>query len=381
MTCKMSIFKRYSLSLIGLTTILLFILITVGFFLEPLSGDLTRLGWYSEYNFGWNEPQKAFNNELFSREKTYQRYADVVVIGDSFSMGEAGYEWPNFFVAQTGLSVAAFGLYGPDLKFRDELLPEIINSEAFQREPPRIVVFEKIERWLDKMGNAFGDCQASYPNPPGFLINMQPVLNSAPLHDVVRKKSSLSIQNIAYAGQFLNKLMFERRSHSIVKRLDLDNLKFFSSRQSNTLLLYKHDLRKASWDTLEIAKIKCILLNMQNLVQANGKTLFIAMIVPDKLTAYSHHLMDRAYANLSVFDALAAEQSLNLVRLDWAMQAAIDQGMIDIYLPNDTHWGYRGHQIAAASLAQYLRMLSGLHGNDSATIGVTSVINSDRQSF
>ncbi len=296
-------------------------------------------------------------------------------------MGEAGYEWPNFFVTQTGLSVAAFGLYGPDLKFRDELLPEIINSEAFQREPPRIVVFEKIERWLDKMGNAFSDCQASYPNPPGFLINMQPVLNSAPLHDVVRKKSSLSIQNIAYAGQFLNKLMFERRSHSIVKRLDLDNLKFFSSRQSNTLLLYKHDLRKASWDTLEIAKIKCILLNMQNLVQANGKTLFIAMIVPDKLTAYSHHLMDRAYANLSVFDALAAEQSLNLVRLDWAIQAAIDQGMIDIYLPNDTHWGYRGHQIAAASLVQYLRILSGLHGNDSATIGVTSVINSDRQSF
>lgn len=63
----------------------------------------------------------------------------------------------NFFVNQTGLSITAFGLYGPDLKFRDELLSEIINSEAFQREPPRIVVFEKIERWLDKMGNTFGD--------------------------------------------------------------------------------------------------------------------------------------------------------------------------------------------------------------------------------
>lgn len=179
--------------------------------------------------------------------------------------------------------------------------------------------------------------------------------------------------------------MFERRSRSIVKRLDLDNLRFFSSRQSNTLLLYKHDLRKASWDTPEIAKIKCILMNMQNLVQANGKTLFIAMIVPDKLTAYSHHLMDRAYANLSVFDALAAEQSINLVRLDWAMQVAIDQGIIDVYLPNDTHWGYRGHQIAATSLAQYLRILSGVegnisgvHGNNPAIIGVTSVINSGR---
>ncbi len=99
-------------------------------------------------------------------------------------------------------------------------------------------------------------------------------------------------------------------------------------------------------------------------------------------------LMDRIYANLSVFDALAADQSLNLVRLDWAMQAAIDQGIIGSYLPNDTHWGYRGHQIAAASLAQYLRILSGVdgnisgvHGNNPAIIGVTSVINSGRQSF
>ena len=370
----MSTFKSYSLSLIGLTTILFFILIAIGFFLEPLSGDLTRLGWYSEYNFGWNEPQRAFESELFSRETAYQRYADIVVIGDSFSMGGTGYEWQNFFVTETGLSVAAFGIYGVDLKFRDELLSEIVNSETFQVRPPRVVVFEKVERWLDKMGDALGDCQVNHPNLPEFSINMQPMLNPAPLREVFREKSSLSSQNVAYAGQFLNKLMFERRSHSIVTRLKLENLKFFSSRQSDTLLLYKHELRKASWDAPEIAKIKCILLSMQNLVQANGKTLFVAMIVPDKLTAYSHHLIDRAYANLSIFNALAVGQSLNLVRLDWALQAAIDKGMIDIYLPNDTHWGYRGHQIAAASLAQYLKMLSGAHENPAMT-GVTPVIH------
>lgn len=364
--------KSYSLSLIWLTTSLFLILMAIGFFLEPLSGDLTRLGWYSEYNFGWNEPQKAFESELFSRETAYQNYADIVVIGDSFSMGGTGYEWQNFFVTETGLSVAAFGLYGVDLRIKDELLPEIVNSKAFQERPPRVVVFEKVERWLDNMGDAIDDCQVNHPNPPEFSINMQPVLNPAPLHEVFRKESSLSSQNIAYAAQFLNKLMFSRRSRSVVMRLDLDKLKFFSSRQSDTLLLYKHELKKASWDTLKIAKIKCILLSMQNRVQANGKTLFVAMIVPDKLTAYSHHLVDRTYANLSVFDALAAGHSLNLVRLDWAMQAAIDKGIIDIYLPNDTHWGYRGHQIAAASLAQYLKMLSGTHDNPVMT-GVTPV--------
>jgi len=366
--------KSYSLSLIGLTTSLFLILMAIGFFLEPLSGDLTRLGWYSEYNFGWNEPQKTFESELFSRETAYQRYADIVVIGDSFSMGGAGYEWPNFFVTETGLSVAAFGLYGVDLKFRNELLPEIVNSKLFQERPPRVVVFEKVERWINKMGDALGNCQVNHTNPQGFSINMQPVLNPAPLLEVFREKSSLSSQNVAYAAQFLNKLIFSRRSHSIVARLGLDKRKFFSSRKSDTLLLYKHDLKKASWDAPEIAKIKCILLSMQNLVQANGKTLFVAMIVPDKLTAYSHHLVDRAHANFSVFDALAAGQSLNLVRLDWAIQTAIDKGLIDIYLPDDTHWGYRGHQIAAASLAQYLRTLSGAHSNPAMT-GVSAAIH------
>jgi hypothetical protein len=93
----MSTFKSYSLSLIGLTTILFFILIAIGFFLEPLSGDLTRLGWYSEYNFGWNEPQRAFESELFSRETAYQRYADIVVIRRFFFHGRNWLRMAKFF--------------------------------------------------------------------------------------------------------------------------------------------------------------------------------------------------------------------------------------------------------------------------------------------
>jgi hypothetical protein len=41
-------------------------------------------------------------------------------------------------------------------------------------------------------------------------------------------------------------------------------------------------------------------------------------------------------------------------RLDHAIQETIEQGAIDVYLPNDTHWSYRGHEIAADAVARYL---------------------------
>lgn len=372
-------FRIYSLSLIGLSVGQFLLLIGVSFFLEPLTGDLTRLGWYSERNFGWNQPQQVFESENFSRETSYLRYADLVVIGDSFSFGRTGYQWQDFFIAQSGLSVATFFSYAGDprfgdLQFNNQLLSTIVHSAAFQQMPPRVVVFQKVERMLDSIGNSVGDCQANKLSAQPLSIGMRQTSIHYSMQPVFREKYAWSSGNVAYAAQFINKHIFSLRTRNTVKQMELDVSGLLSNRKSNKLLIYGMEQDKASWNADKIEQIKCTLLDMQNKVQSNRKTLFVAMIVPDKLTAYSHHLVDRTYANLSVFDALAVGQLLNLVRLDWAMQAAIDKGMIDIYLPDDTHWGYRGHQIAAASLVEYLRALSEAHGNPAMT-GVTPVIN------
>ena len=355
----MNICKRYSLLLMWLTVLLFATLAAVSLYLQPLSGDLTRLGWYSERHFGWNKPQKAFATELFSREDAYRHYADVVVIGDSFSIARYGYQWQNFFVAETGLSVATFVLYADSLKFNDQLLPQIVHSEAFQKTPPRVVVFQKVERMLDQMGEPIGDCRPGATVPAGFSVSMKPSPADYPLHNQFRKTTALSRQSIAYAAEFLDKRVFSLRKKFIVTTLALENPELFSNRQSDKLLLIDLDIKKRSWDEHKIDKIRCILLAMQNLVQANRKTLFVAMLAPDKLTAYSRQLADKGYVDLSVFDKLAAEPSLNLLRLDWALRSAVDKGMVDVYLPNDTHWGYQGHRIAATTLAQYLRERSG----------------------
>jgi hypothetical protein len=288
----------------------------------------------------------------------------VVVIGDSFSFGKSGYQWQDFLIKQSGLSVATFFSYAGDprfgdLQFNDQLLSAIVDSVAFRQTPPRVVVFEKVERMLDSIGDSVGDCQARRSSTPPLSIDMRKTSSFDSMKPVFREKYAWSSGNIAYAAQFINKHIFSWRTRNTVKQMELDVSGLFSNRKNNKLLIYGMEQDKASWDADRIEKIRCTLLDMQNRVQANRKTLFVLMIVPDKLTVYSHHLVDKTYANLSVFDALAAEPTLNLLRLDRAMQSAIVDGMVDIYLPNDTHWGYRGHQIAAASLIHYLEQLGG----------------------
>lgn len=50
-------FARWLLVLVVLPVAGLFAL---GVYLQPLSGDLTRLGYFSEREFGWNSPQVFF---------------------------------------------------------------------------------------------------------------------------------------------------------------------------------------------------------------------------------------------------------------------------------------------------------------------------------
>ena len=77
-------FKKYSLILACPFFLLAFLIWNMESWFEPLNGDLTRLGYLFEEDFGWNKQQPLVPIEhmkSFSIEE-----ADVLVIGDSFSV-------------------------------------------------------------------------------------------------------------------------------------------------------------------------------------------------------------------------------------------------------------------------------------------------------
>jgi hypothetical protein len=357
--------KRYTIGLLSLIFGVMLVLVATSFYLQPLVGDVTRLGDYAENDFGWNGPMPVFAQEAAPLKTAYEEYADVLAVGDSFSFGGLygmlNFPWQRFLAVKTGFSVASISHYthtNPPT-YDPELLPAIVNSETFKKSPPRVLILEIVERQLDMLPKYPGSCQAEHAltPPPSFQLRPSP----APMTEAQRKQTRPSLkEQIAYAQKYLlGQAHRPWEKNPIVYRLALTTPKLFSNRQSDHVLVYEGDVKKRAWDAKLVEAIGCRLLNAQNLVQKNGKTLFVAMLVPDKLTAYSRYLKDSAYANASVIERLAAVRGLHLARLDQAMGAQVDAGVVDVYLPNDTHWAFHGHETAASVLARYLADFSG----------------------
>lgn len=355
----MNSYKSYTIWLVSLVSFPILALFCTSLYLQPLVGDETRVGGFAENDFGWNRPQRVFPEKAQPLREEYSQYSDVLVVGDSFSFagnyGLMNYPWQTFLTAKTGFSVTTINHYmKTKLVYDSALLPKIVNNEVFQKTPPQVVIMEVVERQLDILPDIPGDCKILPAPKVNFELHPQPGL--LPSETSLREsKRPPMAQQMAYAKKYLMRLYPWSRDDNPITRWGLTTGKLFSSKNSDEILITAAEIKKKSWDEAKLATIRCQLAKMQNLVQKNGKTLFVAMLVPDKLTAYSAYLKDRSVRGLSVIERVASDPGLHLPRIDRAVRAAIDAGEVDVFLPNDTHWAYRGNEIAAETLAQYLK--------------------------
>jgi hypothetical protein len=345
--------RRYALLLVGLMLGL-----TLGFGLwargfEPLWGDLTRIGWRTENDYGWTEPKLHFEPLAAEIGRLDQHY-DVVAIGDSFT-GESpwhpGTTWPHFLAHDTGLKV---GIFDSD----DDLIGQLLASPGFQADPPAVVIYEIVERnFVPGHPSAPGEACPTVQDSPRPMLSFQPD-GRPPLPDMrprTRPWYELPVSyGLAYLEQTLRRaIVGQETTNSVAIGLIRGGL--FSSRRDRSLLVYGEDFNKASWPEQRWRDAACSLLRLQQRVQANGRTLFLAMVAPDKLTAYGPFLQDESFQNLSRLDLLADYPALHLVRFDRQIFDPADH--VDLYLPDDTHWSTIGHALAAGLVEAKLREL------------------------
>ena len=102
-------FRRYNLLLIGLAYAAIVGFGLYGRHFEPLTGDLTRIGWFSENEFGWTLPQQRFVPPP-APAATLDGSYDIIAVGDSFTAEEynPGTAWPHVLARDTGLRVGVF---------------------------------------------------------------------------------------------------------------------------------------------------------------------------------------------------------------------------------------------------------------------------------
>lgn len=344
-------YRRYNLYLGAVLAPVVLLLVATSAFLQPYDGGLTRLGGYPEKLYGWTGSQLRFDRPLYrqymTREAAYREPADVVVIGDSFTFIDS-LSWPNYLVQETGLKVTGF-------RIDKTPLDQLLASAAYRAHPPRVLIYETVERELwSRAGSERRDCAA---RPFARTRAPRPVLPVPIEPEPYQRDTTSALLDFSLSIDFLAKVVpreYFGHDRTTVARLALSRTAPFSGVERGRLLVYRDDLAKSAWTPQMWLGIRCGLVELQNRVQADGRTFFVAMIAPDKLTGYADWLADPTLHGLSRIDLLAADRHLHLPRLDLRLQEAIDAGVVDVYLNNDTHWGSAGSRIVARELVAYL---------------------------
>ncbi len=332
--------------------------VAVAVWLQPVAGDLTRLGGYAESGFGWKGEQLRFSPPIAPLGVLDRPY-DVVIVGDSFTMPgeitgpphpEDPTHWTDFFSARTGLSAGSFS-------WSRVTLETYLGSDGFRQTPPRLLVVEYAERALQHAPNPEpnpqqGPCAA--PAPPRFMavpLLPAPVQAQAYTRDT---SHALNTGRIDSAVDYITKNALRRIGINLIDVTiqPLSKSGLFTDVRDTELLVYGDDYVKAGMGEAYLRSLSCYFTDMQRRVEANGITKFVLMIPPDRTTVYAAYLPGVHLPNLTA--RLAQAEGLSLVRLDLALKEAAGQGVKDLYLPNDTHWGSAGMMVAADSLIRFL---------------------------
>ncbi len=345
--------KKYNLILFIPLGVLFAVFIGLALWVEPIEGDLTRLGGFTENDFGWNEPQQRFSSMLYTFDKgrDYKQYHDVVVLGDSFSITFPKTQWQNYFVRATGLSLVTY-------KVDDIDIEAFVTSAAYRDHPPRIVIYQTVERSFVGRGTKWnnGACEPeSFTKLPWKPLPLQPGNQPTSPHSRDNRSGPFH-PNLSSGAHFLKRTIkktFNKKSHRTIK-LPLTRDDLFSNRQSGQLLVYRNDFERYRVSPEQLKQAICGFSRIQTVFQKNKQTFFVGVVAPDKLTSYLEYIQDYDREKIHWLDEIARHPQLHTPRLDVALREEIASGVRDVYLPNDTHWGSNGHRAVARNLLEYL---------------------------
>ena len=345
-------FRRFGLGFLLLAFAPGLGLFLLGVWLEPLAGDLTRIGGFSERDFGWRTPQIGFKNPLPIDEGAYA-YRDLWVLGDSFATAWPKLQWQNHLREKTGRSIGT-------LNINRISIDRLLQDPEFQVHPPKILIIESAERYLtlrlnETQAPPVPNAQVTPKRPSVSPLRMPQAAGREPL----LRSQALSDVQIPFAGRYLlrsfqREILRQSPGHTLRLKLSRDGL--FSSRRAQELLVFEEDLQKERlWRSLGVSEITARLERLRARVEANGVTRLVVLIAPDKLTAYRDVLNEPSLRPYTELSALISSAPNLIPDTAHALEKAIHEGIEDVYLPDDTHWGSSGQERVALTLFSFLK--------------------------
>lgn len=333
-------FKTYSITFVLVIVCIFVPALITGLNLEPLDGDLTRIGYFSEKDYGWNQTSHKVIKKNIHEGKLEDTY-DVIILGDSFTHVTSS--WADIFSHISGLKVARFHTDKYDVYSFVKLLRS-------QNKLPKLFIYESVERYLKFRLEKHENCLEQVVK--NININAMEYTNNTEVFSSIHNRNySSGFYDLAYIIKysFANAV----KEHGKVNRYELTDSYRFSNNKSNEILLYSEDLNTIKWTPKDWEKIRCNALHLQNLVQKSESTSFVLLVAPDKTTVYKDFIK-HDFLGESKLELLTVGNELNFIRVDDYLRQKVEEGEKDIYYPNNTHWSYQGHELVANKVLEYL---------------------------
>ncbi|MCX7066507.1 MAG: hypothetical protein NTW85_02245 [Methylococcales bacterium] len=317
-------FKKYSLILLSFFLFAIVIELGMEFYFEKLYGDLTRVGYFTERDFGWRSPQQVIPPELFKDYPLAE--ADILVIGDSFSTPRA---WQTRLVVD-GLKVATmhWNELGKSVIANHEPLPdnlgEALRAAGFKG---RYLVIESIERYFQFRMETL----SKEHNP---IVKHDIGIDAAPF--AKRERISLSKLNGANWGlkALSNSIKLSLMSNKylkshIVEAIKFDGCQLFSNRLCGYVLFVDEDFKKETFNS-----INNVLAANKNLQAVGIQPIWV--IIPDKASIYLGYGEHNQHPYQNIWQQFA--QYPELVAPDLGTIFTEKSRTIkDFYMPDDPH--------------------------------------------
>jgi hypothetical protein len=306
----------------------------IGIYIQPLAGDLARLGGVSARDFGWNAPQPVV-------QVRSNASADPVVLvaGDSFSAGN---------VWQTAAGVEILSFHWKAIGGAGCVENWLAGLKA-QYPSARVVILETVERNFVAVFSPGKTACASRTVPPP---------SAGEPYATPAERSHFPKELLPDAKYAINALANGFKKFQATTRVGdayltpLIRSDLFSNRRSDLLLYYREDFLKEQWTPEEVRRAAGNAKRLEELASGLGLKLVVA-VVPDKSTLYREFAAPGQFPKSPVdpWDELSA-QGVTQVRLRDRLRESLET---DTYFPDDTHLSPRGYIVMGKAIAERLR--------------------------
>lgn len=347
----MSYDRNYLLYFSGALAVGLSLIFSAGFYAEPLTGDLTRVGGWTERDFGWQEALPEIPAEANDREIGT---AGVLVLGDSFSLANM---WQSLLGHEQGLGTVSHH-YEQFVCIEQWL--EMLESNGYLA--GKTLIVESLERFfVSRFGNT-GACRKSKSKEKPVVKPFEALTHGE--IPTLRRTGGKVPTDVVYLLKVLkNQVLTAVRGNQatltgVAVNAPLSSSRLFSNRRSDRILYYYEDDAEGTWTAEQIDQASRLIEAIQRRVEAAGGR-FAFMLIPNKSTVYSDFIVGRP--NVDHYSPIVRQlRQAGVPALDMLkpFRERIENE-VDFYLPDDTHVSTRGYRVISETVSAWMGSKTG----------------------